>query len=237
MGHEAIERLRGGLVVSCQALPGELLFGPDLMARMAVAAYEGGAVGIRANSGPDIRAVREAVPLAVIGLIKRTYPDSPVIITPTLREAGEAIEAGAHVLALDATSRPRPGGIPLPRLVEEIRERWKAPLWADVSNLEEGIQAARLGFDVIATTLAGYTDAAGPLDPYAPDFELLKRLVEAVTGRFGIPVVAEGRIWEPAQARRCLELGAFAVVVGSAITRPQRITRRFVEALRGGNHA
>ncbi|MDR7416358.1 MAG: N-acetylmannosamine-6-phosphate 2-epimerase [Armatimonadota bacterium] len=237
MGYALIGRLRGGLVVSCQALPGEPLFGPDLMARMAVAAYEGGAVGIRANSREDIRAIRRTVPLPVIGLIKRTYPDSPVTITPTLREAEEAIGAGAHILALDATGRPRPGGVPLPQLVREIRGRWGIPLWADVSNVEEGVEAARMGFDVVATTLAGYTEAPGPRDPYAPDFALLKRLVETVTERFGVPVVAEGRIWEPHQARRCLELGAFAVVVGSAITRPQLITRRFVTAMKGGEHA
>ncbi|MDR5709136.1 MAG: N-acetylmannosamine-6-phosphate 2-epimerase [Armatimonadota bacterium] len=237
MGHEAVERLRRGLVVSCQALPGEPLFGSELMARMAVAAYEGGAAGIRVNSREDIRAVREAVPLPVIGLVKRTYPDSPVTITPTLKEAEEAIEAGAHILALDATSRPRPGGISLAGLVREIRGRWRISLWADVSRLEEGVEAARLGFDVVATTLAGYTDRRAPVDPYAPDFTLLQRLVEAVTGRFGIPVVAEGRIWEPGQARRCLELGAFAVVVGSAITRPHLITHRFVAAMKGGEHA
>jgi len=237
MRHEVIERLRGGLVVSCQALPGEPLFGSGFIARVAVAAYEGGAVGIRANSGPDIRAVREAVPIPVIGLVKRTYPDSTVTITPTLAEAEEAVEAGAHILALDATCRPRPAGTSLPQLLREIRQRWAVPLWADVSNLEEGVEAARMGFDVVATTLAGYTDAPGPPDPYAPDLELLKRLVETVTERFGVPVVAEGRIWEPAQARRCLEIGAFAVVVGSAITRPHRITRRFVEALKGGGHA
>jgi N-acylglucosamine-6-phosphate 2-epimerase len=227
-----VERLRGGLIVSCQALPGEPLFGPAYMARMAIAAYEGGAIGIRANSGPDIRAIREAVPLPLIGLVKRTYPDSAVIITPTLQEAEEAIEAGADILALDATRRRRPGGISLPELVEAIRSRWNAPLLADVSTVEEGVEAARLGFDLVATTLAGYADGGG-YDPYAPDFELLERMVEAVTGRLGVPVVAEGRIWEPAQARRCLELGAFAVVVGSAITRPQCITRRFVAALRG----
>ncbi len=237
MPHEVIERLRGGLVVSCQALPGEPLFGPELMARMAVAAYEGGAVGIRANSGPDIRAIRKSVPLPVVGLVKRTYPNSPVTLTPTLAEAEEALEAGAHILALDATARARPGGIGLGTLVEEIRRRWEVPLWADVSTLEEGVQAARMGFEVVAPTLAGYIDPVGPPDPYAPDFDLLRRLVEVVTGRFGVPVVAEGRVWEPHQARRCLELGAFAVVVGSAITRPHHITRRFVEAMKGGSRA
>lgn len=227
-----IERLRGGLVVSCQALVGEPLFGPAIMARMAVAAYQGGAMGIRANSGPDIRAIREVVPLPLIGLVKRPYPDSPVVITPTLREAEEAVEAGADILALDATRRRRPGGTSLPELVAAIRARWNKPLLADVSTVEEGVEAVHLGFDLVATTLAGDVEGGG-YDPYAPDFQLLERMVEAVAGRFGVPVVAEGRIWEPAQARRCLELGAFAVVVGSAITRPQCITRRFVAALGG----
>lgn len=226
-----IEGLRGGLIVSCQAPEGEPLHGPQFMAEMARAAYLGGAVGIRANSGPDIRAIRQATPLPVIGIVKRSYPDSPVYITPTLAECEEAVEAGAHILALDATARPRPGGLRLEQLVRAVRERWELPLMADVSTVEEGVAAARMGFDLVATTLAGYTEAHPPMR-YAPDFDLVAAMVDRVTGRLGVPVVVEGHIWEPAQARRCLELGAFAVVVGTAITRPQYITRRFVEALR-----
>ena len=227
-----VERLRGGLIVSCQAPEGEPLHGPRFMAEMAKAAWLGGAVGIRANSGADIRAIRQVVPLPIIGIVKRRYPDSPVYITPTLAEAEEAVQAGADVLALDATNRRRPAGVTLGELVEDIRARWAVPLMADVGSVEEGVTAARLGFNLVATTLVGYTDDHPPLG-YGPDFDLIAQMVDEVTGRLGVPVIVEGHIWEPEQARRCLDLGAFAVVVGSAITRPQLITRRFVEALRG----
>ncbi|MEW6047395.1 MAG: N-acetylmannosamine-6-phosphate 2-epimerase [Bacillota bacterium] len=226
------ERIRGGLIVSCQAPEGEPLHGPEFMTAMAVAAWQGGAAGIRANSGPDIRAIRRTVPLPIIGIVKRKYPDSPVFITPTLREAGEAVEAGADILALDATLRLRPSGLDLAEFVRAIRARWPLPLMADVSSVAEGVAAARLGFDLVATTLVGYVGDHPPLD-YAPDFTLIARMVQEVTTRLGVPVVVEGHIWDPWQARRCLELGAFAVVVGSAITRPHLITRRFVEALGG----
>ncbi len=227
-----LARLQGGLIVSCQAPEGDPLHGPHFMAEMARAAWLGGAAGIRANSGPDIRAIRQAVPLPVIGIVKRHYPGSPVYITPTLGEAEEAVRAGADVLALDGTARPRPDGVGLERLVEAIRARWAIPLMADVGSVEEGLAAARLGFDLVATTLVGYTDDHPPLG-YEPDFDVVARMIDEVTGGLGVPVVVEGHIWEPEQAARCLELGAFAVVVGSAITRPHLITRRFVQAIDG----
>ncbi len=223
--------LRQGLIVSCQALADEPLHGSEIMAQMAVAAWRGGAAAIRANSGVDIRAISKVVPLPIIGIVKREYPDSPVYITATLAEAEEAIEAGAHILALDATPRPRPGGQSLERFVAEISRRWRIPLMADVSSVEEGIVAGRLGFDLVSTTLVGYAGDHEPLH-YEPDFVLISRMVEAVSGPFGVPVVAEGHVWEPRQARRCLELGAYAVVVGSAITRPQLITERFMKTIR-----
>lgn len=229
-GNSPLDRLKGGLVVSCQALEDEALHGSSVMVLMARAAWHGGAVGIRANSREDIRAIRAAVPLPIIGLVKRRYPDSAVVITPTLREAQEAVEGGAHLLALDATQRRRPSDLTLEVLVEGIRARWPLPLVADVSTTAEAVAAAQLRFDGVATTLVGYVDGSPPA-PDAPDFAVLQDMVDAVTGRFGVPVLAEGRIWEPAQARRCLELGAFAVVVGSAITRPHLITQRFVAAL------
>ncbi|WP_404980606.1 N-acetylmannosamine-6-phosphate 2-epimerase [Carboxydichorda subterranea] len=225
-----LESLAGGLIVSCQAGEGDPLHGPHFMAEMAKAAYQGGARGIRANGAADIRAIRQAVPLPIVGIVKRHYPGSPVYITPTLAEALEVLDAGADVAACDATARPRPGGWTLERLVEEMRARSAVPLMADVSSVEEGVRAARLGFDVVATTLVGYAGDHEPLG-YRPDFALIERMVAEVTGRFGVPVIVEGHIWEPDQARRCLELGAFAVVVGTAITRPQLITRRFVEAM------
>lgn len=201
------------------------------MAQMALAAWKGGAAGIRANSGADIRAISRVVPLPIIGIVKREYPDSSVYITATLAEAEEAIQAGAHILALDATQRPRPSGQALESFVAQIRRRWQIPLMADVSSVEEGVLAAQLGFDLVSTTLVGYAGNHEPLQ-YEPDFALIAQMVEAVSGRFGIPVVAEGHVWEPLQARRCLELGAYAVVVGSAITRPRLIAERFAESMR-----
>lgn len=226
-----VTSLRYGLIVSCQALPDEPLHGSTIMAQMALAAWKGGAAGIRANSGADIRAISRVVPLPIIGIVKREYPDSPVYITATLAEAEEAIRAGAHILALDATQRPRPSGQSLESFVAQIRRRWQIPLMADVSSVEEGVIAAQLGFDLVSTTLVGYAGNHEPLQ-YEPDFNLIARMVEAVSGRFGVPVVAEGHVWEPFQARRCLELGAYAVVVGSAITRPQLITERFAKSMR-----
>lgn len=202
------------------------------MAQMAVAAWQGGAAGIRANSAVDIAAIRQVMPLPVIGIVKRDYPDSPVYITPTFAEAREVVESGAHILAVDATQRPRPGGLSLADLVAQIRRHFAIPLMADVSSVSEGIAAAQLGFDVVSTTLVGYAGDHEPLG-YEPDFALIREMVEAVTGRYGTPVIAEGHIWEPVQARRCLELGAYAVVVGSAITRPQLITERFVREMQG----
>jgi N-acetylmannosamine-6-phosphate 2-epimerase / N-acetylmannosamine kinase len=220
-----LEYLKGGLIVSCQSLPEEHLHGPDFMARMAKAALVGGARGIRANSPQDIQSIRQAVALPIIGLHKVEYSDSAVKITPTLREIQAVASTGAAVVAIDATQRPRPHGETLESLVKDARSATDALLMADVSTLEEGIKAARLGFDLVATTLSGYT-------PYSqqrsdPDFELIRQLARNVK----IPVIAEGRIQSPAQAQEALLCGAWAVVVGSAITRPQFITHQFSQAL------
>lgn len=223
-----LEAMRGGLIVSCQALEHEPLYGSAIMSRMAVAAHEGGAVGIRANTPDDIRSIRAAVDLPIIGLWKRDYPDSAVYITPTLREIEAVMDAGADIVAIDATARPRPHGDSLATHVAHVRRSSDALLMADVSTLEEGLEAERLGFDVVSTTLSGYTPYSPQLA--GPDFEL----VGALASRLSIPVVAEGRIQSPEQAARCLASGAFAVVVGGAITRPQAITRRFVDGLSKG---
>ncbi len=220
-------QVQGKLIVSCQALADEPLHGSFLMSRMALAASLGGAAGIRANSVEDIQAIRETVDLPIIGLIKRVYPDAPqVYITPTLAEVDALAACGVAVIALDATARPRPGGERLERLFARAREKYPDQLFmADCANLAEGMHAASLGFDLIGTTLAGYTeDTRGRA---LPDFALLEELARAC----GRPVVAEGGIWTPEQLRRALELGAHTAVVGSAITRPLEITRRFVAAL------
>lgn len=219
---------RGGLIVSCQALPGEPFFGSWFMAVMAHAAERGGAVGIRANGVHDVAAIRQVTRLPVIGLAKVTYPGSPVYITPTYAEAQALAEAGADVIALDATMRPRPGGEELLELIQRIHGELGLPVLADVSTVAEGVEAVRAGADMCSTTLAGYTEESHgrPL----PDLDLVEQLAR----RVHVPVLAEGGISSPEQALAALRRGAHAVVVGTAITRPQEITRRYVEALRRG---
>lgn len=224
-----LEQIKGKLVVSCQALENEPLHSPFIMARMALAAAEGGASGIRANSVVDIEAIRQQVALPVIGLIKRDYPDSEVFITPTLREVEELVAAAPEMIALDATQRPRPGGETLAQLVAGIRARWPALLlMADIASVEEALIAEELGFDCVGTTLYGYTPQTKGHTLPESDFALLKTVLSAVT----LPVIAEGNVDTPERAARCLALGAHAVVVGGAITRPQQITRRFTDAIR-----
>lgn len=222
---EFLHAIKGRLIVSCQALADEPLHGAEIMARMAIAAKQGGAAAIRANSAEDVAAIRRSTGLPVIGLVKRDYPDSEVYITPTKRELLELLEAGADVIALDATLRKRPGGESLEELVSFIRSESSCLIMADVSTLEEGLNASRLRVDLISTTLSGYT----PYSPKqeGPDFDLIGRLVECVD----TPIVAEGRINTPEEAKQAMELGAYSIVVGSAITRPQLITERFAKAI------
>lgn len=215
--------VRGKLIVSCQALEDEPLHGADVMAKMALAAKLGGAAAIRANGPADIGAIKRMVDLPVIGLYKQG--DSGVYITPTFEAAAEIAEAGADIIALDCTDRPRPDGVPVRELIERIHRELKRPTFADVSTLGEAKAAAAAGVAMTAPTLSGYTKDSPAQD--GPDFDLLARMIDALS----VPVIAEGRIHSPAQARRALELGAWAVVVGSAITRPRTITARFAEAL------
>lgn len=219
------EQLQGGLIVSCQALVDEPLHGAPIMARMAVAAAQGDAVGLRANSPPDIRAIRAAVDLPLIGLYKDG--SQGVYITPTFVHAKAVVEAGADVVALDATTRPRPGGATLAEIIERIHAELARPVLADVSTAEEGVAAQAAGADFVSTTLSGYTAYSPQLT--GPDLALVRALAE----RLAVPVLAEGRIHTPADARLALEAGAWAVVVGGAITRPQQITARFVAGMAG----
>lgn len=220
---EFISQVRGRLIVSCQALADEPLHSPHIMARMAVAAQEGGAVGIRANSPADIAAIKAAVNLPIIGLYKDG--DSGVYITPTFRHAREIAEAGADIVALDATHRPRPDGSQLADLIAQIKTELGTLVLADVSTLQEGLAAATYGADFVAPTLAGYTDYS--VQQAGPDFDLLRALV----AQSRVPVIAEGRIRTPQEAHAALQTGALCVVVGSAITRPQWITAQFVSGL------
>lgn len=220
-----IETLKGGLIVSCQALRNEPLFGAGHMAAMAKAVAMGGAAGIRANSGADIAAIKAVVSIPVIGLVKKRYNGSDVYITPTLEEVTECFRAGADIIAIDATRRRRPGDIPLEELIARARQLTGRPILADVSTLEEGFAAQQAGADAVSTALAGYTSYSRQME--GPDLELVSELARELS----IPVFAEGRIWTPEEAVEALKRGAFAVVVGSAITRPQLITRRFTRWL------
>ena len=215
--------VRGKLIVSCQALEDEPLHGAEIMAKMALAAKIGGAAAIRANGPADIRAIKRAVNLPVIGLYKQG--SSGVYITPSFDAAAEIAAAGADVIALDCTDRPRPDGAPVGELLARIHCELRRPTFADVSTLDEAMAAADMGVAMVAPTLSGYTEDSPAQD--GPDFTLLAQMIEALP----IPVIAEGRIHTPAQARRALDMGAWAVVVGSAIARPRTITARFARAL------
>ncbi len=223
-----LEQIKNTLVVSCQALADEPLHSAFIMSRMALAAAQGGAAGIRANSVVDIVAIKEQVDLPVIGIIKRDYPDSEVFITATLREIDELMTAQPEMIALDATQRPRPGGDTLAEQVSAIRRRYpQVLLMADIASLDDACIACELGFDCLGTTLYGYTaQSAGHKLP-ENDLHFLKAVLAVST----IPVIAEGNVETPELAARCLALGAHAVVVGGAITRPAQITARFAAAI------
>lgn len=198
------------------------------MGRMALAAKEGGAYGIRANTKEDIAEIQARVDLPVIGIVKRDYEDSKVYITPTMKEINELMEVKPDIIALDATHSLRPGGRTLDEFYREIRKSYPEQLlMADCSTVEEALHADQLGFDFIGTTLVGYTDQSRDLKIESNDFEIIRQIVAKVKHR----VIAEGNINTPEKAKRVIELGAFSVVVGSIITRPQLITKSFAEAL------
>ena len=225
---EKISQIYKKLIVSCQALPDEPLHSSFIMGRMAKAAKEGGACGIRANSREDIEEIKRNVELPIIGIVKKEYADSPVYITPTMREVDALVEAGADIISLDATGSRRPDGVLLDDFVEEIRNRYPGqPLMADCSTVEEVLHADRLGFDFLGTTLVGYTEQSAGKQIEENDFEIIRQILEMVNH----PVIAEGNINTPQKARRVLEIGCYSVVVGSIITRPQVITRTFTEEI------
>lgn len=222
------EQVKGGLIVSCQALEDEPLHSSFIMGRMAVAAKEGGAVGIRANSAEDIKEIKEQVELPVIGIVKRDYDDSDVFITATMKEIDELAAVEPEVIALDGTSNTRPNGQTLEDFVSEIREKYPdALLMADCSTVNEAIHADEIGFDYIGTTLVGYTKQSQGLKIENNDFEIIRQILDKVEA----PVIAEGNINSPEKAKRVLELGVHTVVVGSSITRPQIITKTYVDKI------
>ena len=221
-----LDQIKGKVVVSCQALPEEPLHSSYIMSRMAVAAKQGGAAGIRAQSVEDINAIMEVCDLPMIGIIKRNYPDSDVYITASVKEIEELLTTKCQIIALDATDRPRPNGEKTEDLVARIHEAGRLAM-ADCSTYEECAKAQEIGFDIISTTLCGYTPYSKKVD--GPNFELLKKCVDTLT----VPVIAEGKINTPEDLRRVYEeCGVFSAVVGGAITRPQQITARFVGALK-----
>ena len=218
--------LRGKLIVSCQALDYEPLHSSFIMGRMALAAKEGGASGIRANTPEDVTEIKKVVDLPVIGLYKKEYLDSDVYITPTMVEIEQMVSCGSDIIAIDATDRVHPNGQSIDDLFKKARKAFPKQIFmADCSTYEECIHAQEIGFDIVGTTMRSYT-------PYTkgikiPDFDLFRKLKENLT----VPFIAEGGIWEPKDVKKAIDCGAFAVVVGSAITRPQLITKRFAAAI------
>jgi putative N-acetylmannosamine-6-phosphate epimerase len=221
--NSVIEAIRGGIIISCQAYPGEPTFGANFMAAFALGAKMGGAVGIRANTPVDVRAIKEATDLPVIGIWKREAQDEhKIIITPTFEDAKALKEAGAEIIALDVTRRPRPGGVTAEQLIQRIKHELGVLVMADCVSLEDAQRAEQAGADLAAPTLS-FPEGLGPYDP---NFPLLSQMVSAVK----IPVIAEGRYWEPEQVRQAFEIGVLSVVIGSAVTRPWLITERFAKA-------
>lgn len=219
-----LEKIRGKLIVSCQALSDEPLHSSKIMGRMAIAAKQGGACGIRANSVEDIEEIRRNVDLPIIGIIKKEYADSEIYITPTLSEVEALVNSPADIIAMDATLRRRPGGERLNDMMELVLKSGKLAM-ADISTFEEGVNAEKMGFDIVSTTLSGYTPQSGKRR--TPDLELIKRLKNEIK----IPIVAEGHIKTPGELVGAIRCGAYSAVVGSIITRPQVITKYFVSAL------
>lgn len=225
---EINDRLKNGLIVSCQALEDEPLHSSFIMGRMALAAKMAGASGIRANTVEDIKEIRKNVDLPIIGIIKKDYDNSEIYITPTMDEIDKLVASGVEIIATDASNSKRPNHDGIDAFYKEIRAKYPhIRLMADCSTIEEAIHADKLGFDYIGTTMVGYTPQSKGHKIEADDFKILREIIKSCDH----PVIAEGNIDTPEKAKRVLELGALTVVVGGAITRPQNIAKKFVDCI------
>ena len=225
-----LDKVKDRLIISCQALADEPLHSSFIMSRMARAAYEAGASAIRANSVVDVQAIMDTVKLPVIGLDKVDYDDAPIYITPTIKEMRGIAATGAAVVACDVTGRARPHGEQLATIVETMRDEYpETLLMADTASLDDVAEANRLGFDIVGTTMYGYTPATEGCNIADNDFEYLKKVLALSQA----PVIAEGKIDSPEKAVTALKLGCHSVVVGSSITRPQLIAKTYIDAVNG----
>lgn len=225
---EILEATKGSIIVSCQALPSEPLYCEEmsLMPFMAQAAKQAGSKCIRTSSIRDVVEIKKVTGLPVIGLVKCVVEGYESYITPTMKEVDDLVAVDSDIVALDCTQRKRGDGTTINEFIAQIKEKYPdIVLMADVSTFEEGVNAQNCGVDLVGTTLSGYTDYSPKVD--GPDFALVERLVNALT----IPVIAEGKVHYPDQAKKMLEIGAHAVVVGGAITRPLEIAQRFYKAI------
>ena len=230
--HEILEKIKGKLIISCQALPSEPLYVEEksIMYLMARAAKQAGSPCIRTNSVRDIIAIKEETSLPVIGIIKIDYEGYDSYITPTMKEIDELVSVDTDIIALDCTMRKRGDGSTINEFIKEIKLKYPdIVLMADISTYEEGVNAWKCGVDFVGTTLSGYTNYSPKTD--GPDIELLKKLASTID----IPVIAEGKVHTPEQAVKMLNAGAYAVVVGGAITRPLEIATRFINAIEVNN--
>lgn len=221
---EIFNQLKGKLIVSCQALEDEPLYSSFIMGKMALAATQAGAGGIRANTISDIKEIKKNTNLPIIGIIKRNYGNCNVYITPTIKEVDELVEEGVDIIAIDSTRRQRPDNVKLEYFVKNIKEKYPNQIvMGDISNVDEAVYSEKIGIDIVGTTLCGYTDYTKGDNP----LNTLQEVLKAVK----IPVIAEGNLDTPEKAKKSIQIGALAVVVGGAITRPKQIAEKFIKAI------